>query len=208
MIRTNNMKKFSEMFYESDHSKKIWETRGKEMQENFRFTVSILRDMLTSTQYDKRIVEKFWHKQRRLNWGYGALLMKVPSGFMTEACIDDILKGKQLNAGDHHYGVTNVAEEVRKTLEDSNFDIDYMVNEWLPKNFHLFSTVVTTKEEHLAKNISRSQNFTTEQKDRFEHYIGDVSPLIERKTKRQLLKENNAISIPLINKETTSQKVC
>jgi len=179
------------MFYETDHAKNLWKTRGKEMQENFRFTTSILRDMLTSPQYDKKIVEKFWKRQRRLNWGYGAILMKIPSGFMTEACIQDILDGKKLNTGDHHYGVTRIAERVREELEKSNFNIDYMVDEWLPKNYHLFTTVVTTLEEHKAKNISRSQEFTIEQKDRFEHHVGNVSTFIERKTKRQLLKLYN-----------------
>ena len=186
-----DMKKFSEMFYESDNSTNFWNKRGKEAQKNFKISLSVLKNgILESKDLTQEEKEFYWKKHRRLISGYNALSMKVPSGFMTEACIEDILKGKPLNTGDHFYRVSDIADEVRQVFEESNFNIEWMVEEWLPKNYHLWAEVITTKEEHNGDNIIRAttKSFTMEEKDRFEHYV-DVSPLIPRKTKKQLLKE-------------------
>jgi len=81
--------------------------------------------------------------------------------------------------------VTEVSLVIRKTFEECNFNLDYMVNEWLPKNYHLFTTWYVTPEEHKKDNIIRAEH-TIEEKNSFNHLVR-VSEVVEKKTKKTLL---------------------
>ena len=70
-------------------------------------------------------------------------------------------------------------------MEDCGYNVEYMVQEWLPKNYHLFTIWYVTPEEHKKENIARAAN-TIEEKDNFEHLI-KVSEVVEKKSKKDIL---------------------
>lgn len=182
-------KKFSEIFYESKNGKKIWELYSAEMQEDFRVTMFLLKYFLTTTDFSDEARERRWTKTRRLEYAYNAMSSNkyINSGLCSKDCYEYIINGDGSKlVKDHFYGVTEVAEEVRRNFEESGYDVDYMVNEWLPKNYHLFVVWYVTPIEHKKENIARGEH-TIIEKDNFKHLI-KVSEVVEKKTKNQLLK--------------------
>jgi hypothetical protein len=183
------MKTFSEIFYESPNGKNIWKLYGSEMKEDFRVTISLLKYFLTTTDFSDSARERRWIKTRRLEYAYNAVLSSkyTNSGLCTKDCYEYIINGKVTKlVKDHFYGVTEVSITVRKALEDCGYQVEYMVDEWLPKNYHLFVTWFVTPEEHKGENIKRAKN-TIEEKDKFEHLI-NVSEVVEKKTRKTLTK--------------------
>jgi hypothetical protein len=81
---------------------------------------------------------------------------------------------KQLN--DHVFGVVEIGKRIHKAFEEANFDIDYMVNEWLYENLYLWMTIKVAKMEHKRENINQNVH-TIEEKRQLKHYI-NVSDLI------------------------------
>ena len=182
------MNKFSEVFYKSENGKKIWNLHKDAMKEDFRGILGELYFLLTRTDITDKWREERWTKIRRLSFAYNAFHSRkyTNSGLCSKDCYEYIKNGKARKlVTDHFYGVTEVSEVVRQNFEKSNFDIDYMVNEWLPKNYHLFVTWSVTPEEHRKENIARAEH-TIDEKDNFKHLI-KVSEIVEKKTKRMLL---------------------
>jgi hypothetical protein len=183
------MKKFSEVFYESKNGKKIWNLYIDSMKEDFRGVLGELKFLLTRDDVTNEWREERWTKIRRLSFAYNAFHSSkyTNSSLCSKDCYEYILNGKGGKlVSDHFYGVTETSEEVRRNFELYNLNIDKMVNEWLPKNYHLFVTWSVTPEEHRKENIARAAN-TIEEKDNFKHLI-KVSEVVEKKTKKQLLK--------------------
>lgn len=182
------MKTFSEIFYSSKSGQKIWTDYGGSMQKTFKNKLILLRNLLQSPELDDEFREEEWMAMRRLEWGYNIFNSAAPtkSGLCSKKCYRYI---KQKKSGrlvkDHFYGVTESANEVRRNFETSGFDIDYMVNEWLPTNYHLFVTWQVTPEEHKGENIKRAQH-TIEEKDNFQHLI-NVSEVVEKKKRSELI---------------------
>ena len=183
------MKTFSEIFYESTSGKRIWTLYGDSMKETFRGKMIDLEFLLTSPKHTDKYREEKWMAMRRLEWGYNIFNNSKPtnSGLCSKKCYNYI-KYKKSNklVKDHFYGVTESANEVRREFEKSKLDITYMVNEWLPKNYHLFVTWHVTPEEHKGENIKRAKHSLLE-KDTFQHLV-NVSEVVEKKTRKQLLK--------------------
>lgn len=183
------MKTFSQIFYTSTNGKKIWKLYGTSMQRTFKNKMVLLRNLLISTELDDDFREEEWMSMRRLEWGYNIFnsLKPTNSGLCSKKCYNYIKNKKSSRlVKDHFYGVTESSNEVRREFEKSNFNIDYMVNEWLPKNYHLFVTWYVTPEEHKGVNIKRAKH-TLGEKDKFEHLV-NVSEVVEKKTRKNLLK--------------------
>tara|TARA_Y100000310_G_C20570106_1_gene757576 strand:+ start:32 stop:748 length:717 start_codon:yes stop_codon:yes gene_type:complete len=89
---------------------------------------------------------------------------------------------------DHFTGTTAAAACIFKTYRDSNWDLDYILNEWLPSQLINYITVLIRHEEHQEdkktgqKGISRGNVFTLEQKMAGEHYSHAGVPLPLRVT--------------------------
>ena len=181
-------KTFSEIFLTSNQGKKL--LPNDSMKKTFKNKLIYLKYLLTSDELDDDYREEEWFSSRRLTWGYNIYnnQRNLNSGLCSKDCYEYIINGKGSKlVQDHFFGVTLSAEEVRKAFEESNFDIDYMVNEWLPKKYYMFIKWYVTPEEHKKENILRGEH-TLEQKDNFEHLINCSEP-VEKKRKTQLLKE-------------------
>ena len=183
------MKKFSEIFYSSSHGKKIWKLYGESMKKTFKNKLVQMKFLLTSSELDDDYREAEWMAMRRLEWGYNIFNDSKPtkSGLCSKRCYYYIKSKKSYKlVKDHFYGVTEASNEVRREFEKSNFDIDYMVNTWLPKNYHLFVTWQVTPEEHRGDNIKRAKH-TLSEKDSFQHII-NVSEVVEKKSRKELIR--------------------
>ena len=181
-------KTFSKIFLTSDQGKKL--LPNDSMKKTFKNKLIYLKYLLTSDELDDDFREEEWFASRRLTWGYNIYnnQKNLNSGLCSKDCYEYIINGKSNKlVQDHFFGVTLSAEEVRKAFEKSNFNIDYMVNEWLPNKYYMFIKWYVTPEEHKKENILRGEH-TLEQKDNFEHLINCSEPG-EKKSKTQLLKE-------------------
>jgi len=128
----------------------------------------ILNNILPPDTLEQRIY--------RLELGYHGIGKPggIPSKIMSKD--SSILNSKHC-VNDHLLGATEVGSYIHRVFKKNNYDIDWMVKEWLFENLYLWGTVKVTKEEHKSKNILRNSNHTIEQKSNFEHYV-NVSQLI------------------------------
>ena len=112
----------------------------------------------------KKQLEQFVY---RLGLGYFGVGKQggLPSGLVTE---NTLVKGVK-TTHDHLLGAVKIGEKVHSEFEKNDFDIDYMVNEWLYENLWLWMTIKVTKEEHRKDNILRNEH-TIEDKLLLKHY--------------------------------------
>lgn len=68
---------------------------------------------------------------------------------------------------DHIFGATLAGNQLFKAFKDWDYNIDYMVNHWLPDNIWLFCSATITKKEH---GMLESHGHTVSQKLNFVHY--------------------------------------
>lgn len=115
-------------------------------------------------------------KFHRLVWGYNGLGFNFTGtkiGLYSEGVLNLEKKGN-LCTNDHVVGVTEVGEIVWKEILDMykseksvNDIVNYMVNEWLEDNLHLWSQVQILKSED--RNLKRAQH-TYDEKMSLVHY--------------------------------------
>ena len=80
---------------------------------------------------------------------------------------------------DHVVGTTLFGKTVKKIIEQYNFDITYLLNNWLFDNLFLWGTLKVTKEQHNKDNILRNKNLLLE-KLSLDHYKNvNLNDLIE-----------------------------
>jgi hypothetical protein len=186
-------KTFSEIFYETDRAREIWTDYGESMKQTLVGKLKLMKYLLTSSDLTDEYRDAEWKSNRRHIWGYNIFNndKSTDSRLMTEACAQYIIQGSKVSdemiTYDHFYGTTEASERLRCEFEESNYDIDYMVNEWLPKNYHLFLKWRVTKEEHKKDNIVRAKH-TIEEKDELKHLI-KVSSIVPYKTMTEMKKE-------------------
>ena len=71
---------------------------------------------------------------------------------------------------DHLFGVTEIGTQVFLAYKNSGWDIDYMVNEWLPQHLHLWLQVKILKSEHQGSGSIKRGKHTIEEKVALVHY--------------------------------------
>ena len=101
----------------------------------------------------------------RLGLGYYGIGKQsgIPSGIITED------SKKNPSTDDHVFGVVEIGKYIHQEFEKSNYDLNYMVNEWLYENLWLWMTIKVSKIEHKKENIIRNGH-TIEDKKLFKHY--------------------------------------
>ena len=74
------------------------------------------------------------------------------------------------------FGVTAVGWKIHNIIKDlyedgrsQRYIVDYMTEQWLPKNLHLWVCVKITKQEHKSDNLARDKH-TLEEKEWLVHY--------------------------------------
>ncbi len=112
--------------------------------------------------------EKYYKEFYRLMIGYYGV--GYGNGFVSGlTSVDASIKGTPTTP-DHWAGATKVGEYVHKVFKESGYNIDWMLNDWLYDNLHLWATIKVTKKEHHKDNIIQNQH-TLEEKNQLKHYV-------------------------------------
>lgn len=149
----------------------FWDKNKDDYKINFRIQLNSLKINLQDPNIPQKNIEKSIY---RLGIGY--------SGIGTQNGLTSGIKSKNTllpnvkSTHDHLIGAKQIGEIVHKEFEKHNYDIDFMVDEWLYNNLWLWMTIKVTYEEHNKNNILRDKT-DIEEKLNLSHYV-NVSELI------------------------------
>ena len=148
---------------------KYWEKNEQKWKTKFKEALEILQLTLKRRHSTDRI-----RNIQRLILGYSAFCSQrgLPSGI--ESFESSISSKSIKRTSDHVFGATMIGEQIIVELTKRNYDIDYMVNEWLYKNLYLWMTITLTKDQHdfIPRNIH-----SFKEKLKLVHYKGHVKGL-------------------------------
>ncbi len=150
--------------YFNDNARdKLWVKYEDEFKSYFNLHLKSLQLWINEDATNKQL-EQFMY---RLGLGYFGIGKQggLTSGLITE---DASVKGVEKTA-DHLLGTTQIGKYIHEQFEKNDWDIDYMVNEWLYENLWLWMTIKVTKTEHKKDNIIRNDH-TIEEKLELKHY--------------------------------------
>ena len=86
----------------------------------------------------------------------------------TQSALLEAMNNKEISF-DHVVGTTLCGETVKKIIEQNNFNIKYLVKNWLFDHLYLWGTLKVTREQHKRDNIIRN-NHTLLEKLNLNHY--------------------------------------
>lgn len=149
-------------YFNKNNREKYWSKNEEKYKRWFKKQLKHLLVEIEEESTEKELASFMW----RLGLGYwGVGTQKgIPSGIYTESC-----KNTKKCTEDHVFGVVEIGKYVHKKFKESDYNIDYMVNEWLYDNLYLWMTIKVSKEEHKKDNIIRNDH-TIEEKKEFKHY--------------------------------------
>lgn len=150
-------------------------SRGKHWSKNentykrwFRKQLKHLLVEIEDESTERELASFMW----RLGLGYWGIGRQ--SGLVSGIKTKDSLTNSYTN--DHVFGTVEIGKYIHREFKKNNFDIDYMVNQWLYDNLWLWMTIKVSKKEHKKDNIQRNSHSLDEKKD-LKHYK-NVSELI------------------------------
>jgi hypothetical protein len=172
----NQMKQVNLKKYFNDNTRDtLWIKYEETYKSWFRLALSILKTctddgIATEKQYNQLIYRNVV--------GYMGIGKQkgLASSLSTKAAMNTKVKTKD----DHLFGATEIGKYIHQEFEHNNWNIDYMVNDWLYKNLWLWLTIRVTSTEHSANNILQNTH-TIEEKLLLKHYK-NVSLIMDRKT--------------------------
>ena len=111
----------------------------------------------------------------RLTLGYGGLtptLTHKMIGLYSEKALDLKLNKKMGKkcVDDHLFGVTEVGNAMFMEYKNSGWDLNYVLNEWLPQHLYLWLQVKILKTEHQGDGSVKRGKHTLEEKISLVHY--------------------------------------
>lgn len=137
----------------------------------------------------------------RQMFGYGTFGNSGPIiGLFTENGINvNSTETENQLVNDHVFGCLLIAILVKKTFIESGYDIEYMINEWLPNNLYLWMVVRMTKDEHrmVPKFNKDYKKFLSEQ------YTEIIDTTFEYKYKLNLLHYSEISKVGFKNLESS-----
>jgi hypothetical protein len=157
--------------YFNTHTRdKLWGKNSEEYKRWFGLGLTMTKSAIDFGANEKELNQLVY----RLVLGYFGVGKQsgLTSGMVSE---DASTKGVK-TTGDHLLGTTQIGSFIHSEFEKYNYDIDYMVNEWLYEHLWLWMTIKVTTEEHKSDNIVRNEH-SIDDKLLLKHYK-QVSPLI------------------------------
>ena len=155
----------------------VWEKYKDHIIKHFRFALKRLEDI--DVYYEpKGLLPKNTLEQRvyRLELGYNGI--GRPNGISSKIqSMATINLTSNDYTDDHLFGATGIGEHVHHEFKNNNYNIAFMIDDWLYKNLYLWGTVRVTKEEHKSYNIERNAGHKIDDKLKFRHYK-NVSKLV------------------------------
>ncbi len=162
-------------------SPKLWKKNEIQYKAIFRMQLKVLKLYIDEKKLHvdaktwERIMRSFVY---RLTIGYFGIGTPagLSSGVITKATT---VKGAK-STNDHLFGAVAIGKKIHDEFVKSNFDIEYMVEEWLSSNLFLWMTLKITIKEHSKDCVIRDGN-TIEEKMNLLHYQS-VSELMAKTT--------------------------
>ncbi len=153
------------LFNTKGRKKYLWEKNEIKFKQWLKANLSTLKNMDDNPDIYS---EKYYKEFYRLMIGYYGV--GYGNGFSSGLLSNDASVKGTPTTTDHWAGASKVGEYVHMIFKKSGYDIDWMLNEWLYDNLHLWATIKVTKEEHKKENIIRNGH-TLEEKNKLKHYI-------------------------------------
>jgi len=158
---------------------RLWEKNKLEYKAVFRLQLKVLKLYIDeeNLQEDPKTWEKMLRSfVYRLSIGYFGVGKQagLSSGVFTLATTKNGTK----STNDHLFGAVAIGQRIHDEFVKCNFDIDYMVENWLPSNLFLWMTIKISNEEHSKDSVIRDGN-TIEEKMNLLHYH-NVSQLMAK----------------------------
>ena len=124
---------------------------------------------------DKPNTTSKYKSSLRLSLGYGGLtptLTHKMIGLYSERALDLKLNKKMGKkcVDDHLFGVTEVGNAMFMEYKNSGWDLNYVLNEWLPKHLFLWLQVKILKTEHQGDGSVKRGKHTLQEKISLVHY--------------------------------------
>ena len=142
----------------------IWKKNEVKLKKCLKSNLILLRTMdENSSDFDMEQYKPFY----RLMIGYYGV--GFGSGFSSGLVSNDASVKGTPTTTDHWAGASKVGEYVHMIFKKSKYNIDWMLNEWLYDNLHLWATIKVTKEEHHKDNIIQNKH-TLQEKNELKHY--------------------------------------
>ena len=140
-------------------SPKLWKKNEIQYKAIFRMQLKVLKLYIDEKQL--HVDTKTWERMMRsfayrLTIGYFGVGTQsgLSSGVFTKATT---VKGAK-STNDHLFGAVAIGKRIHDEFVKSNFDIEYMVEVWLPSNLFLWMTLKITIEEHSKDCVIRDGN--------------------------------------------------
>ena len=124
---------------------------------------------------DKPNTTSKYKSSLRLSLGYGGLtptLTHKMIGLYSERALDLKLNKKMGKkcVDDHLFGVTEVGNAMFMKYKNSGWDLNYVLNEWLPQHLYLWLQVKILKTEHQGDGSVKRGKHTLQEKISLVHY--------------------------------------
>ena len=124
---------------------------------------------------DKPNTTSKYKSSLRLSLGYGGLtptLTHKMIGLYSERALDLKLNKKMGKkcVDDHLFGVTEVGNAMFMEYKNSGWDLNYVLNEWLPQHLYLWLQVKILKTEHQGDGSVKRGKHTLNEKISLAHY--------------------------------------
>jgi|TARA_B110000971_G_scaffold28109_1_gene25187 hypothetical protein len=144
----------------------LWKKNEVKLKKWFKSNLILLRTMdENSSDFDNDYKDRAFYRLMVGYYGVG-----YGNGFSSGLASNNASVGNIKTTLDHWAGMTEVGRYVHEVFKKSEYNIDWMLNEWLYDNLHLWATIKVTKEEHKKENIIRN-NHSLEEKNELKHYI-------------------------------------
>jgi hypothetical protein len=139
--------------YFNDNTRdKLWKKNGESYKRWFGLGLTMTKSAIEFGANEKELNQLVY----RLVLGYFGVGRQagLTSGLVSEDANDKGIK----KTADHLLGTTQIGKFIHEEFEKNNWDINYMVNEWLYENLWLWQTIKVTTEEHKKDNIIRNEH--------------------------------------------------
>ena len=161
----NNMD-IQKLFKTKGRKQDLWKKDEVKFKKWLKSNLILLKVMDENpTDFDMNYKDKAFYRLMIGYYGVG-----YGNGFSSGLLSNDASVKGIPTTTDHWAGASKVGEYVHMIFKKSGYDIDWMLNEWLYDNLHLWATIKVTKEEHKKENIIRNGH-TLEEKNKLKHYI-------------------------------------
>lgn len=128
----------------------LWNRKGERMRRRFKMQLMKYKPIMNGEFTDDEIM-----RVAQSDIGYNGIGVNEYSKIISEYAYNN---PNESRTKDHYFGTTSIAEFVLESFRENDFDVDYMVNEWLYEHLYLWALIRITRKEHKQDNLARNEH--------------------------------------------------